>query len=478
MSVIDHPRLKSKCQIFTPTDIVTKMLDLVGYREQLLGKRVLENCCGDGQFLTQIVERYITSAIREGHLLENVALGLEHDIFAYEIDKDLIAICKNRLDKIALKYNLRTVHWNITCDNFLSANVTGQFNYIIGNPPYIAYQDLPADVRKEIKANFSTCKKGKCDYSYAFIEKSLKMLVHSGKLSYIIPNNIFKNVFAEELRKLIKNDLTTVIDFPQDEVFSNVLVSPAIILVEKGTNTEDLIYTRIIDKISTTNRISKETLIGKWIFNPTGSGGKRTGDYFKVSNSIATLCNRVFVLKNGYFDGNFFCFDNKKIEASILKKAASPKNKRFPKRNSEYIIFPYYYDETNVLRHYNEDEMLEKFPYTMEYLEQHKTELLKRDSDESAKWFEYGRSQALQNMNQRMIIISSVISEDTKAYLLSDNEIPYSGLYIISTGDLVLEDILDKLNSDSFKKYISSVGVSVSGTSKRITTKDIENFMF
>lgn len=122
--------------------------------------------------------------------------------------------------------------------------------------------------------------------------------------------------------------------------------------------------------------------------------------------------------------------------------------------------------------------MLEKFPYTMEYLEQHRTELLKRDSDESAKWFEYGRSQALQNMNQRMIIISSVISEDTKAYLLSDNEIPYSGLYIISTGDLTLEDILDKLNSDSFKKYVSSVGVSVSGTSKRITTKDIENFMF
>ena len=122
--------------------------------------------------------------------------------------------------------------------------------------------------------------------------------------------------------------------------------------------------------------------------------------------------------------------------------------------------------------------MLEKFPYTMEYLEQHRTELLKRDSDESAKWFEYGRSQALQNMNQRMIIISSVISEDTKAYLLSDNEIPYSALYIISTGDLTLEDILDKLNSDSFKKYVSSVGVSVSGTSKRITTKDIENFMF
>ena len=114
----------------------------------------------------------------------------------------------------------------------------------------------------------------------------------------------------------------------------------------------------------------------------------------------------------------------------------------------------------------------------MRYLEQHKAELQERDADKSAQWFEYGRSQALQNMNQKMLMLSTVISEDTKAYLLSDGEIPYAGLYIVPTGEISLEALLDELNSDNFKNYVSSVGVSVSGSSKRITTKDVENFEF
>lgn len=479
MSVIDYPRLKSKCQIFTPSDVVSKMLDLVDYKHQLVGKRVLENCCGDGQFLSQIVERYIKDAIREGYSLENIARGLENDIVAYEIDKKLIDKCKNRLDAISLKHNLRSIHWHIICDDFLGKKDAGQFDYIIGNPPYIAYQDLPDEVRKELKSNFSTCKKGKCDYSYAFIEKSLNLLVDSGKLSYIIPSNIFKNVYAEDLRELIKEDLISIIDYPQDEVFHDVLVSPAIILIAKGTNTNTLAYTKIVDNMSTTNWISKGNLLGKWIFDSNNNtNGKRVGDYFKVSNSIATLCNRVFVLKDGHFEGNLFVAGDKKIEAAILRKAVSPKNKRYSNRKPEYIIFPYYYNSDGVLLHYNENEMLKKFPYAMQYLKQYQTELQARDSDESAQWFEYGRSQALQNMNQQMIIISSIISEDTRAYLLSDDEIPYSGLYIIPTKELGLDDILTELNSDNFKRYVASVGVSVSGTSKRITTKDIEDFLF
>ena len=125
-----------------------------------------------------------------------------------------------------------------------------------------------------------------------------------------------------------------------------------------------------------------------------------------------------------------------------------------------------------------EKELYKEYPCVMRYLEQHKTELQERDADESAKWFEYGRSQALHNMNQKMLMLSSVISEDTTAYLLSDGEIPYAGLYIIPTGEITLEELLTELNSDNFKKYVSSVGVSVSGSSKRITTKDVENFEF
>lgn len=478
ISVIDDSKLKEKCQIFTPAEIVTQMLDLANYRNELVGKTILENCCGDGQFLSQIIERYIADANQNGLSAEETAFGLERDVVAYEIDKDLIESCKKRLDAISLKYGLRRINWRINSGSFLDKSVSGQFDYIIGNPPYIAYQDLPNNERIELKKDFSTCKKGKFDYSYAFIEKSFDMLTCGGKLVYIIPSNIFKNVFAEELRNLIKGDLTAVVDFPQDKVFSDVLVSPAIIVIEKGAKAHTLTYTKIIDKKATTKRISKDALVGKWVFDTIDTTGKRLGDYFKVSNSIATLCNRVFVLKEGHLEEDYFFFGKEKIEASLLRKATSPKNKRYSKGKSEFIIFPYHYSDDGLLLRYDEKELYKKYPCVMRYLEQHKTELQERDADKSAQWFEYGRSQALQNMNQKMLILSTVISEDTKAYLLSDGEIPYAGLYIVPTGEISLEALLDELNSDNFKKYVSSVGVSVSGSSKRITTKDVENFEF
>lgn len=76
--------------------------------------------------------------------------------------------------------------------------------------------------------------KGKFDYSYAFIEKSYHWLSNDGILVYIIPSNIFKNVFASELRTLIKPDIEVIVDFPTDSVFKKVLVSPAIIKIVKA----------------------------------------------------------------------------------------------------------------------------------------------------------------------------------------------------------------------------------------------------
>ena len=122
--------------------------------------------------------------------------------------------------------------------------------------------------------------------------------------------------------------------------------------------------------------------------------------------------------------------------------------------------------------------MKQYFPYALAYLQNHKAKLSQRDADSSAKWYEYGRSQALQHIHQRKVIISSVISEDTKAYLLDADEISYAGLFITPTGDVTLEELMTQLNSPEFREYASYVGVSVSGSSKRITAKDIENFLF
>ena len=477
-SVIENKKTKEKCQIFTPENIAIIMLDLSDYTENIVGKSILENSCGDGEILSIIVERYIKECIAQKFTINKIRKYLERDICAFEIDCDLVRKCIIRLNEICTSYGITDVKWNIQCMDFLSTEISCKFDYIVGNPPYIAYPDLPKETQLFLKETFQTCKKGKFDYSYAFVEKSYNLLKENGKLVYIIPSNMFKNVFAETLRELIKKDLESIIDFPKDKIFKKALVSPAIIKVVKGSNNADFSYTKSVKSKERQKRLTKDSLARKWCFNETDQiNGIKLGDHFKVSSALATLYNDAFVLKSGKLDSDFYYINNYKIEIDLIRKAASPKGKKYCKYE-EYIIFPYYFDKKGMLQHYTEQEMYLKFPNAMNYLNRYKKALLKRDADTSAKWFEYGRSQAIQNMNQRKILISSVISECTKAYLLEEDEMPYSGLYIMSNGEGTLENLLLEINSKKFKKYIANVGVCVNGTSKRITPNDIENFYY
>ena len=64
-------------------------------------------------------------------------------------------------------------------------------------------------------------------------------------------------------------------------------------------------------------------------------------------------------------------------------------------------------------------------------------------------------------------------------YELDDETIPYSGIYItVKDENYDLNDALHILMSEEFMEYVVSLGISVSGKSKRITCKDINNYEF
>ena len=46
--------MASNCQIPTPQAYVRQMLDYIDYSEDLYGKRVLENSCGEGNILLEV----------------------------------------------------------------------------------------------------------------------------------------------------------------------------------------------------------------------------------------------------------------------------------------------------------------------------------------------------------------------------------------------------------------------------------------
>lgn len=464
---IDNLNAKKKFQTFTPDKMVKEMLNLVDYRHNLYNKKVLEHSFGEGNFLVEIVRRYILDCFSNGYSKEKTSRGLQKDIIGFEIDPVLFARAKKKLDELALSYNLSKVNWSLFCSDFLFYNSELKFDYIIGNPPYLNYKLLDCETRKKIHNSFISCECGKFDYCYPFIEKSYTLLKNKGVLIQLIPSSLYKNVFGKKLRDLLLADVCKIWEYQGLNIFDSVLTSSSVILVKKNSKHKFLSYINVTHNIST--KVVKSKLESKWVFieNKQEYGTKRFGDYYQASISVATLRNNIFVLDSRLAE-------KLKLETTIIKNAVSPRNLK----SRKIIIFPYYWSTGNLSR-YNEEEFKVSFPNAYQYLLSRKAELLNRDSDINAQWFEFGRSQSLNHLHQQKLLISTIYSKKITVFKLNVDDIPYSGIFIFPKDKKnSLRTAKKILTSKAFLEYANSIGTSINGEAKRITCKDVMNYRF
>lgn len=457
------------------------MLDAIGYKGKgILGRYILENSCGEGNILIEIVKRYIEAARELNYTNEKIKEELEKYILGFEIDTKIRNLCLEKLDKVIKEHGISSVKWNIKNVDYLKYNIEVKVDFIVGNPPYIMYQDMDDQQREFLRMNFTSCIKGKFDYCYAFIEKSIGELSNSGRMAYFIPNSIFKNVFGNEIRRILRESISEIFDYKVSAVFgSNILTSPAIICLDNSEHSTFVKYHDVDN--SQFFLIDKKKLTGKWIFTENGGGAnsrpaKKFGDFFKVSNSVATLLNSAYLIhkKNITHEDDFFVEVNGYyLEKEILRPAASLRN--YAINRAEYIIFPYKY-ENDGLRRFEESEFKHKFPGTYRYLMGFLERLNNRKSDKSAKWYEYGRSQALLYLNQEKIILSSVITNEVKCYKLDKQTVPYSGFYVTPISSKKLEEAEKILKSKEFFEYLAIRGINANGKSVRLSVKDIMDY--
>ena len=137
-----------KYQVFTPEDISIKMLKIAGYENNLYGKKVLENSCGDGQILIHIVRKYIEDGMKKKLSINKIKNGLKNDIYGIEIDIVQANKCKENLNKVCEEYKIENIAWNILVEDALKISFSFQFDFIIGNPPYINYREMEINDRE------------------------------------------------------------------------------------------------------------------------------------------------------------------------------------------------------------------------------------------------------------------------------------------------------------------------------------------
>ena len=109
------------------------------------------------------------------------------------------------------------------------------YHYVVGNPPWVSKHSRHRDEeqRRRMKQLYLSRWK-EHDVYMLFMERGMKMLEEGGEMGYIIPNRVFSNKNAKEIRGLLaKNRVKEIVDFTDYQLFEGATNYSAIVTVEK-----------------------------------------------------------------------------------------------------------------------------------------------------------------------------------------------------------------------------------------------------
>jgi adenine-specific DNA-methyltransferase len=173
-------------QVFTPEGVVDEMLGL----RRCFG-RVLEPSCGDGAFTAKIPG----------------CVGLELD----------------------------PAQCGVGCINmdFFDYPLEERFDTIIGNPPYVRFQDIGGGTKAKLDLGLFD---ERSNLYLFFIEKCIRHLTDNGELIFIVPRDFLKATSSMKLNRFIfeQGTITDVIELGDKRVFNGFSPNCIIFRFEKG----------------------------------------------------------------------------------------------------------------------------------------------------------------------------------------------------------------------------------------------------
>ena len=182
-------------QVFTPQHIVSDMLGLIKNTTKMKNPRFLEPSCGNGAFFKHLPQNKI----------------------AIELDSNVIADS------------------NVLNTDFFSYPVSEKFDVIIGNPPYVRYQDI-AESTKFLLSRYSDIFDSRSNLYLFFIYKCVLHLKEGGELIFITPRDFLKSTASMKLNEFLfsQGSITDFLDLGDKKIFESAQPNCAIWRFEKG----------------------------------------------------------------------------------------------------------------------------------------------------------------------------------------------------------------------------------------------------
>lgn len=463
-------------------------------------QKICDPSCGCGAFLIAatifISEKFKKDIV---DVIENNIYGVDiadYSIHRVKILLSLLAL-KNGNDRKNIKFNLRTADSLIVDWKKLFPETKKGFDVVIGNPPYVKFQDLNKELRDKLYKDWQTLKTGNYNLYFAFFELGVAIVKPDGVLGYITPNNYFTSLAGVPLREYLEKNrlIKKIIDFNHLKLFEAQTYT-CITFLKRSTG--DFFYYERVDNYEALGhlenlRYSKINFIDlnnkKWRLLRNSDqdnikkiecAGKKLGDIVDIRVGIATCKDSVYFIDGTTLDGDYYSKSyngkNYQIEKEItqpIAKISDFRNQVDLDENSRRIIFPYQKNGRKV-EVIKANELKNIYPNCYEYFLAVKEELSTRDKGgiKYPEWYAYARTQGL-NFSGKKLLTPTFSSEPRFLLEQDENALFCNGYAIYSINEsnlfskveqqLDLGTIRKILNSSVMDYYIKRTSVSIEG---------------
>lgn len=294
---------------YTPPDLAAFLARWV---KAINPKRVLEPSCGDGVFFDTL--RHVKGFTRT-------------TVTAFELDADEAAKADDRARQAGFKnVEVKATDFLGWAINHMNDEST-RFDAVLGNPPFVRYQYLPAPFQVRAEEIFRQLRLPFTKHTNAwvpFILASLAMLRPGGRLAMVVPAEIIHVMHAQSLRSYLGRECRRLVIVDPEEIwFTDTLQGAVLLMAEKRHHADDkaeglgiypvkgrdFLDLDPADVFSAPRAINGKTVEGKWtraILHPKTRAlfdqltehpeVHRFEDVAKVDVGIVTGANKYFLV--------------------------------------------------------------------------------------------------------------------------------------------------------------------------------------
>ncbi len=376
----------------------------------------------------------------------------------------------------------------------------GGFDAVIGNPPYIRIQTMKEWAPSEVeiyKEHYTSASKGNYDIYVVFVERGLSLLGKTGQLGFILPHKFFNAQYGEGLRGLLAKGkhLSEVVHFGDQQVFAGATNYTCLLFLDKAGSkqchfirVDDLTAWRI-NGGSTEGKIPATKIASlEWNFT-VGKGAELFEKLSKMPVKLGDVTNRIFQGLVTGADPVFILSDHSKgkysseateqlhrIESDLMHplcKGSLNIRRYHVSELTKSILFPYKYVQGKAAL-LTSKELAESYPHAWDYLQINRTALESRERGKwrHNRWYAFGRSQNLSEMEQKKILTPSTAK--SASFTLDSKDFYYFvgsgggggggyGITLKSEEQMIYEYVLRLLNSNLLDYFLKSFSSPFSG---------------